>query len=54
MTIININYWGFYFFILFNIVKNILNPFAEKFKDEAIFANENSTVDTVPITWEKK
>lgn len=40
--------------VAFNIVKNILNPFAEKFKDEAIFANENSTVDTVPITWEKK
>ena len=40
--------------LAWKIVKNVLNPFASgtfKGKD-AMFYNERSTVDTVPITWE--
>eukprot|EP00986_Skeletonema_menzelii_P009895 scaffold4629_cov146-Skeletonema_menzelii.AAC.2 len=40
--------------LAWNVAKNILNPFASgtfKGKD-AMFYNERSTLDTVPITWE--
>mmetsp|Transcript_19945 Transcript_19945/g.31128 ORF Transcript_19945/g.31128 Transcript_19945/m.31128 type:complete len:236 (+) Transcript_19945:455-1162(+) len=42
--------WG----LAWNIVKNVLNPFAScNFKGkEAMFYNEKSRLDTIPITWE--